>query len=237
MRAIIHCQASYKISDRDLEGVIVDIANMIFDQSWNKCDQGTFHEELNSDSDTDSENETEFNKRKLKACEETGMPFESPTKKMKEVNIIRNRRVRKNLNSRKSWLRQGAILNLRHVGKSIAMKSQATVVTYGFDDTTKAGGNKVFDIKATNITLDGDGMNRQTFTTGFTPNISHTGQDQSTTMIYSLQTLAVLIREDIGDPEFSYNDLLEHIDFFMCDRSSDGNIVLDELEIKDSQRY
>ena len=61
MRAIIHCQASYKISDRDLEGVIVDIANMIFDQSWNKCDQGTFHEELNSDSDIDSENETEFN--------------------------------------------------------------------------------------------------------------------------------------------------------------------------------
>ena len=131
MRAIIHCQASYKISDRDLEGVIVDIANMIFDQSWKKCDQGTFHEELNSDSDTDSENETEFNKRKLKACEETGMPFESPTKKMKEVNIIRNRRVRKNLNSsfpsratRKTWLRQGAILNLRHLGKSITCSSK-----------------------------------------------------------------------------------------------------------------
>ena len=138
--------------------------------------------------------------------------------------------------TRKNWLRQGAILNLRHVGRSIAMKTPETVVTYGFDDTTKAGGHKVFDIKATNITLDGDGMNRQTFTTGFTPNISHTGQDQSTTMKYSLQTLAILIREDIGDPEFSFNDLLEHIDFFMCDRSSDGNIVLDELEIKDSQR-
>ena len=232
MRAIIHCQASYKVSDRDLEGVIVDIANMIFDQTWVKCDEGTFYEELSSDSD--SEVDTEFNKRKLEACEEAGMQFESPTKK---------RRVKKNLNcsfpsraTRRSWLRQGAILNLRHLGMSIAMKSEETVITYGFDDTTKAGGNKVFDIKASNITLDGDGMNRQTFTTGFTPNISHSGQDQSTSMKYSLQTLAVLIREEIGDPEFSYNDLVEHIDFFMCDRSSDGNIVLDELGVEDSQR-
>ena len=233
MRAIIHCQASYKISDRDLEGVIVDIANMVFDQSWVKCDQGTFHEELNSDT-SDSEDDAEPYKRKLEACKETGMPFESPKKR---------RRVKNNLNcsfpsraTRRMWLRQGAILNLRHLGRSIAMKSQETVITWGFDDTTKAGGNKVFDIKASNITLDGDGMDRQTFTTGFTPNISHSGQDQGKTMKYSLQTLAILIREEMGDPEFNYDDLIEHIDFFMCDRSSDGNIVLDELGIEDDQR-
>ena len=241
MRAIIHCQASYKISDRDLEGVIVDIANMVFDQSWVKCDQGTFYE-LNSD--TDSEDDAEPNKRKLDTSEETSMPSESPTKKMKEIVTVKKKRcVKNNINcsfpsraTRRKWLRQGAILNLRHLGRSIATKSQETVITWGFDDTTKAGGNKVFDIKASNITLDGDGMDRHTFTTGFTPNISHSGQDQGTTMKYSLQTLAILIRDEMGDPEFNYNDLIEHIDFFMCDRSSDGNIVLDELGIEDGQR-
>ena len=213
MRAIIHCQASYKISDRDLEGVIVDIANMVFDQSWVKCDQGTFYE-LNSD--TDSEDDAEPNKRKLDASEETSMPSESPTKKMKEiVTVKKKRRVKNNINcsfpsraTRRKWLRQGAILNLRHLGRSIATKSQETVITWGFDDTTKAGGNKVFDIKASNITLDGDGMDRHTFTMGFTPNISHSGQDQGTTMKYSLQTLAILIRDEMGDPEFNYNDLI-----------------------------
>ena len=89
MRAIIHCQASYKISDRDLEGVIVNIANMVFDQSWVKCDQGTFYE-LNSD--TDSEDDAEPNKRKLDASEETSMPSESPTKKMKEIVTVKKKR-------------------------------------------------------------------------------------------------------------------------------------------------
>ena len=129
--------------------------------------------------------------------------------------------------TRRNYLRQGAILNLRHLGMQIATKSEGTVITWGFDDTTKAGGNKVFDIKASNITFKGDGMDRQTFTTGFTPNISHSGQDQATTMKYSLQTLAILIREEIDDNEFSYNELWEHRDFFMSDRSADGNIVLD----------
>ena len=67
MRAIVHCQASYKVSDNDLEGIIVDIANMIFDQSWVKCDQGTFHVE---DPNSDSEDDIDSNKRKIDHCEE-----------------------------------------------------------------------------------------------------------------------------------------------------------------------
>ena len=62
MRAIVHCQASYKVSDNDLEGIIVDIANMIFGQSWVKCDQETFHVE---DDNSDSEDDIDSNKRKI----------------------------------------------------------------------------------------------------------------------------------------------------------------------------
>ena len=138
--------------------------------------------------------------------------------------------------TRRDYLRQGAILNLRYVGRKIALKSQGTVITWGFDDTTKAAGNKMFDIKASNITFDGDGMERQTLTTGFTPNISHSGKDQATTLKYSLQTLAILTRGEIDDHEFNVDDLIELIDFFMSDRSADGNVVLDELDIEESKR-
>ena len=219
MRAVIHCLATYKVSDNDLEGIIVDIANMIFDQSWVKCDNGTFDVK---DTNSDSEDDIESNKRKFEPYEESNIPSDNLPKKVKNMVVEKKtRRVKTNINSsfpsrktRRNYLRHGAILNLRHLGKKIVTKSEGTVVTWGFDDTTKAGGNKVFDIKASNITLDGDGIDRETFTTGFTPNISHSGQDQGTTMKYSLQTLAVLIKEEIGDNEFSLHDLMEHIDFF-----------------------
>ena len=228
MRAIVHCQASYKVSDNDLEGIIVDIANMIFDQSWVKCDQGTFHVE---DTNSDSEDDIDSNKRKIDHCDEN-------------VGVEKKkRRVKANINcsfpsrkTRRDYLRQGAILNLRYLGRKIASKSQGTVITWGFDDTTKAAGNKMFDIKASNITFDGDGMERQTLTTGFTPNISHSGKDQATTLKYSLQTLAILTRGEIDDHEFNVDDLIELIDFFMSDRSADGNVVLVELDIEESKR-
>ena len=228
MRAIVHCQASYKVSDNDLEGIIVDIANMIFDQSWVKCDQGTFHVE---DPNSDSEDDIDSNKRKIDHCEEN-VAVEKKRRRVKE-NINCSFPSRR---TRRDYLRQGAILNLRDVGRKIALKSQGTVITWGFDDTTKAAGNKMFDIKASNITFDGDGMERQTLTTGFTPNISHSGKDQATTLKYSLQTLAILTRGEIDDHEFNVDDLIELIDFFMSDRSADGNVVLDELDIEESKR-
>ena len=71
MRAVVYCLATYKVSDNDLEGIIVDIANMIFDQSLVKCEEGTFDvKETNSD----SEDDTEHHKRKLEDCEESDIP-------------------------------------------------------------------------------------------------------------------------------------------------------------------
>ena len=42
--------------------------------------------------------------------------------------------------TRKKWLRQAAILNLKHVADKLVNKSSDEVVTLGFDDTRKASG-------------------------------------------------------------------------------------------------
>ena len=32
MRAFVHCQATYKVSERDIEGILVEFANLVFNQ-------------------------------------------------------------------------------------------------------------------------------------------------------------------------------------------------------------
>ena len=73
---------------------------------------------------------------------------------------------------------------------------------------------------------------KEIFTTGFTPNISHSGEDQTTTLRHKLQTLAVLAGDDVGT---SVQDIIDSIDFWMSDRSSDGNVVLDNLGIDENK--
>ena len=45
IRCAIHCMAEYKISHADLSGIIVSVANTIFDQKW------TMHSEVEENSD------------------------------------------------------------------------------------------------------------------------------------------------------------------------------------------
>jgi hypothetical protein len=94
--------------------------------------------------------------------------------------------------TRRKWLRHGTLLNLRYVANKILKKQDKEVVTWGFDDTKKAAGVHLLDVKTSNITIDGDDRKRETYTTGFTPNLSHSGLDQAATLKHSLQMLAVL---------------------------------------------
>ena len=61
------------------------------------------------------------------------------------------------------------LLNLKYVASILIMT--------GFDDTTKAAGHRLLDSKALNITVDGEGKQRKSYTTGFHPNLSHSGED------------------------------------------------------------
>ena len=82
-------------------------------------------------------------------------------------------------------------MSLKHVAEQL-MNSDDSVVNMGLDDTTKAGGQKRYDIKTDHITITGVSQSRKTFTTGYTENISHTGVDGAITYTHKLNCFAIL---------------------------------------------
>ena len=214
MRAIIHCQSTYKISDNDIEGIFVDIANMVFGQNWRKSGSVSLGDEEESDDENVDDGEDEPPQKKRRNIDNYTFPSRQ---------------------ARRKWLRHGAILNLKYVSDRILHKTEEEVVTWGFDDTTKAAGHRLLDVKSSNITIGGDDMERETLTTGFTPNLSHSGRDQAITLRHSLEVLSVLAGEEAGE-KFSVDDVISQIDFWMSDRSADGDVLLNDLGVEDNKR-
>ena len=227
MRAFVHCQATYKVSDNDIEGICVDFANLVFDQEWKKSTEPDF-EDIGSESE---EEEDDVGKDAGRSELDTSAP---PKKKRRRVQRDLTHRF-PSRPTRRKWLKHGSLLNLRYVAKKIRDKRENQILTIGFDDTTKAAGRQLYDVKSTHITLDGEDMDRETYTTGFAPNLSHSGQDQATTLRHSLQVLSVLAGDGPED-QYSVEDLIETFDFWMSDRSADGNVLFDNLGVEDEKR-
>ena len=81
------------------------------------------------------------------------------------------------------------------------------MTTYGFDDAKKAAGVSLHDVKTDHVTIRlEDGNNA--YTTGFTPNLLHSSQDQTATFKHKLQVLTILAGEGVA-----VEDLLEQIKF------------------------
>ena len=235
MLAFTHILATYKVSESDLEGICVDIANMVFGQKWIKSSDNEYNED-----DSDYESDEELSKMKIvkpsvhktQALHETQQP---PKKK---------RRVRKDLTyvfpsrqTRRKWLKDGSLLNLRHVANKVMGKDDNQIITFGFDDTKKSAGHHLYDVKTNNITINSPSMHRQTYTTGYLENISHTGKDQAVSINHTLQLLSVLANKTGNvEDKLTVDDIKENIDFWMCDRSGDGSVALDQLEIKEDKR-
>ena len=137
--------------------------------------------------------------------------------------------------TRRKWLKEGALLNLRFVADKIVHKENNQIVTWRFDDTKKSAGHRLYDVKTNNITINGPNMKRESYTTGFTENISHSGQDQGASINQTLQILSVLATENNED-QVSVEEIKESIDFWMTDRSTDCSVALDELEVCDEKR-
>ena len=89
--------------------------------------------------DTDLEEECQPRKKKRT---EADLTFRFPTRK-----------------TISSWLKDGAILSLRHLGNIILNKKDA-VLTWGTDDTVKKAGYRLHDSKTSHITLQGPGTPR-----------------------------------------------------------------------------
>ena len=235
MRAMVHCQATYKVSDNDIEGLFVDVANMVFDQDWKKGDTKDFNEnEFDEDEEVYELQEESVSQKRHTIVDEEGNNVETPPRKRRRVQADLTNHFPTRA-TRRRYLKHGALLNLRHVGQKILKKSQDQVITWGFDDTTKAAGCHLFDVKSSNITLDGEDMDRETYTTGFTSNLSHSGQDQATTLRHGLKVLSVLAGGECGE-QFDESDMIENIDFWMSDRSADGTVLLDNLGIEENKR-
>ena len=218
MAAIVHIQSKYKVSDNDVQGLCVDLANMVFGQHWVKDTEGGIDDEEYYESEPESEEDTQLDsapKKKKKKHAQKDLTYTFPCR-----------------STRRRWLRQGALLNLRYVAHNIIKKDYSDVVTLGFDDTTKAAGVRIYDVKTTNISVKGDSGDRKTFTTGFTPNLSHSGVDQAETLQFNLQCLALLSGDDT-----TVDDIKDQIDFWMSDRVADTDVTLDELQSKDFKGF
>ena len=151
VRVFVSCMAKYKVSERDCRGIFVDIANGLFGQSW----------ELESDFVDDEALEEELRHKRRRATQDVSILFPS-------------RRVFR------QYLEDAAIFNLKFVAELLRDKNSDVVATMGFDDASKAAGYKHFDVKTTHLTMKNTTTgNRDTYTTGYRENKSHTASSYS----------------------------------------------------------
>ena len=102
------------------------------------------------------------------------------------------------------------------------------VVTVGLDDTSKAAGHKLYNVKADNITIAGEGSKRKTFTTGLSEIASHEGKEHAKVYEQKLKCLAVL-------SETTVIELKDFIDFWMSDRAGDNATMFSHLGIDEER--
>ena len=125
---------------------------------------------------------------------------------------------------------QFPLLNLKDDADQIAEARKSNkVVNYGVDDTVKAAGNKRLGIKAAHITIVSENKSRESFSTGFKINASHSGVEGARTVKYDIAKLAVLTGNTFGS-------MIQMIDFFMIDRAGDNDSMLDELKVDERKR-
>ena len=78
------------------------------------------------------------------------------------------------------------------------------------------------------VTITADDKSRETFTSGFYENTSHTGIAAAETVKHDIAKMAILT-------DNTYEEMLGLIDFFMNDRAGDSDAMLNELGI--DQKY
>ena len=122
-----------------------------------------------------------------------------------------------------NWLEDASFMNLKFVADAFLNKEDS-IITVGTDDTTKAAGHKLYNVKADHITIKGPGKKRRVLTTGYSETVGHSGEENAKTYNQKLKYLAVL-------GETSLDDIKEQIDFWMNDRATDCKTMMDCLNV------
>ena len=211
---MVNMECRFKIEQRQVAPCLAYIMNTLAGQKWE------FEKEEVVETEPVEENK-EATCSKRKRAELGDLTFLLPS--------------RKSLHHR---LEDASLMSFKYVAETIQKTNAAGgTVTAGTDDTVKASGHRVHDAKTgritcVNETTDEDGRTkrvRQTFTTGFTPNISHSGEDSATSVRSVIGQMAVLC-------SVQYEEMQDFIDFFMTDRAGDADTMLDHLGVSEWQR-
>ena len=104
-----------------------------------------------------------------------------------------------------------------------------STTTLGVDDTRKGHGHHVHDVKTGHVTIIKEDKSRSTFTTGYMPNISHSGEDAATSVNATLDILACLGGCTAGEVK-------TYLHLFHSDRAGDADVMLDCLDVDEYRR-
>ena len=125
------------------------------------------------------------------------------------------------------YLEDASYLNLHMVAERLLDKKD-NVVTVGLDDTTKAAGHRMYDVKTDHITIDGPSGQRQKMKTGYVENISHSEKDGAAAYEFKLRWLVILANSSV-------DEIKNQVDFWMSDRAADCATLLDNMRINSNQ--
>lgn len=205
MRCVTQCLAETRMSPLEVSIVIVRVANMVFGQNW------IVHKERDNADLEDEDQDVESN--------EEANELRDPTSMMPEVFPSRRTITR--------YLQDASYLSLEYVAQKILSKEEK-IVTVGLDDTTKAAGHRMYDVKADHITIKGPSSKRISLTTGYVENISHSGEDGAKAYEFKLNCLAILANSTV-------DELKSEIDFWMTDRAGECESLLQNLGVDQSK--
>ena len=204
MRCVTQCLAETRMSPVEVSKVIVNVANMVFGQNW-----VTNNEKENTNDNDENEN---------KELDESNEPRDSTSMKPEVFPIQRT--IMKSL-------QDASYITLEYVARQILSKEDK-VVTVGLDDTIKAAGHRMYDVKADHITIKGPSSKRLTVTTGYVENISHSGEDGAKAYEFKLKCLAILSNSTVDEVKSA-------IDFWMTDRAGECDSLLQNLGVDQSK--
>ena len=211
METLIVMESAFKVEERKCTQLLAFIANKIFGQNWS----------VDTKEDEDDQGEALYEDDKSKPAG----PSEKKRKKISNLDFVLPSR-----NAIHKWVQQLSLLSLRDAATQISdARENNKVVNYGVDDTVKAVGNKRFDINGAHITITSEDKSRESFSTGFNINTSHSGVESAKTVQYNIAKLAVLTGN-------TYESMTNMIDYFLTDRATDNDRMLDGLNIAETKR-
>ena len=128
------------------------------------------------------------------------------------------------------WVQAAAKLGLWHlVDEMQEAHFQDSTTTLGLDDTRKGHGHRVHDVKTGHVTIINHDQDRTTFTTGYMPNISHSGEDAAVCVTATLDILSCL-------GGCTTAEVKSYLHLFHSDRAGDADAMLDCLEVDETRR-